>query len=298
MEKHLYFNEPTFDKSYRAITRSLKLKPNEKALISHVITWQETTDKNGQLRNLECFESNATLSDELGIPPKTMEELIRNMNKKYDFFTSTAIPGKGKSRNGGNFNRTVKKVDMAKLALFLKTEQDQRVAIEAEQDSAADTLNVLQNPIAPAVQENAQPIQFNTIEDSVEERQLTTEVQPSHIIEAPCIPASVDDIFPPTFDWSNIPRETKNSPSFSPTVSSPDPVGSSQADSDTWSRSRVFRMCSDFEAEIIASAEVWEGDIRNRINKIYYERHRSEVDFKTNCLITGWIWDYQPRQAA
>lgn len=119
-KKHLYFSEHTFDKSYTQVNRSYKLTWNEKALLNHIITWQEATDDDG--KPLVCFESNSELAKKLGIRFKTFEAMISEMNK-YPFFDSTGHPGKGKSRNGGNLNRTTKVVDMNKLVVFLKAEQ-------------------------------------------------------------------------------------------------------------------------------------------------------------------------------
>lgn len=153
-QKHPYFDVHTFDRSYTSVRRSFKLKPNEKALIYHIIGWQESVDENGKLRNLECFESNSTLSEELGIPFDTFETLIRNMKKKYTFFSAESLPGKGKSRNGGNYNRTIKRINMKLLVQFLSAEKTEREHQQEQVNTKpAIEKEILEKPvIAPEVE--------------------------------------------------------------------------------------------------------------------------------------------------
>lgn len=269
---------------------SKKLNGNDKLLTAYFLRWQ--------LDGKVCFMSNDALCNKSGLGLTAVKDAIDRLeehgflNREHKHFVNEY--GKWVSE------REIT-VDKERLQAFLDAEKVALKRIFAEkieakkQATKATKKKMTQSHVNMAKPTNGQT--HGTSGQAVSD-ELDTDGPPPAIDEAPYQPATVEDIFPSDFDWSNITTESKSSPSAAPVMPSCSPTKPFQADAALWTRSRVFKMCAEFEAEIIASGEVWEGDIRNRISNKYYERHRSEVDHGTSSKITGWIWEYQPSHAA
>lgn len=103
-----------FTKTYETIKRSLKLNDGEKALISHIIGFQEN--------NLICYQSNIVLGRELGKTEGAIRKIIFRLNKNEWFSTE-------KKYNGNKTSTHNLSIDMELLYEFLgsKLEQPEKI---------------------------------------------------------------------------------------------------------------------------------------------------------------------------
>jgi hypothetical protein len=91
------------------LTESQLLTSTEKIFISII--------QSSQNKEKKVYTANAILAKSLGIGIEGLKTMIKRMNKKYNFFTSTRLKGKATSDNWTSNHEII--IDEEKLNAFL-----------------------------------------------------------------------------------------------------------------------------------------------------------------------------------